>query len=152
MTEISFYHLQYSSAPTAVVRLVQKAADRKLPTLLLCQNEDMVKEVDELLWTFSTDAFIPHATDQDALTDQQPVLISSHHELPANHAELLVIQGRTAALDEAYLKHFNKVMDVFDGSNDNDVAEARKRWAHYKKQGYTMTYWKQNQKGGWQQG
>jgi DNA polymerase IIIc chi subunit len=41
------------------------------------------------------------------------------------------------------------VLDVFDGSNEDEVASARKRWAAYKAQGLALQYVKQQQGGGW---
>lgn len=152
MAEISFYHLQYSSAPTAITRLLHKAQERGMSSVLLCEKDEDVVQMDELLWTHVTDAFLPHATDQDDKPDQQPVLITSSTERVDNNAQLLVIKGKNQPLEPDYLNRFSKVMDVFDGANDHDVKDARKRWAIYKKQGYSMSYWKQNKNGGWQQG
>ena len=39
---------------------------------------------------------------------------------------------------------------MFDGRDEEIVARARERWAAYKAAGYKMTYWQQEERGGWQ--
>lgn len=152
MSEISFYHLLYSTAPTAIVRLLHKALERDMRAILLCSNNDEVKQMDELLWTFSPNVFLPHATSNDDLPEQQPILITSSVDHADNKADLLIAQGCSQGLEADYISSFTKIMDVFNGTNDNDVMNARNRWSAYKKQGYEMTYWKQSQNGGWSKG
>src|SRR5690625_2576990 len=58
-----------------VCALVQKAVAQKLPLLILARGFAQAEEIDDLLWAFDEDAFIPHQLaghDDDA---EVPVLI-----------------------------------------------------------------------------
>ena len=64
----------------------------------------------------------------------------------ANQADILCVLDGS---QPASVAQYNKVLDVFDGSNESDVAAARKRWTSYKAQGFALQYVKQQPGGGW---
>jgi DNA polymerase IIIc chi subunit len=47
------------------------------------------------------------------------------------------------------VNRYSKLLDVFDGNAEADVAAARTRWAHYKTAGFALQYIKQQPNGGW---
>ena len=46
---------------------------------------------------------------------------------------------------------FIKVLDIFDGNNEEELAAARARWKEYKNQNYDLKYWSQDDAGKWVQ-
>jgi len=46
---------------------------------------------------------------------------------------------------------FERVFDLFDGTDPDKVAAARARWRVARDAGHTLTYWKQGPRG-WEKG
>ena len=46
---------------------------------------------------------------------------------------------------------FDRVLDIFDGANEEAVAGARARWKQYQAAEYTLKYIKQTATGGWEE-
>ncbi len=47
-------------------RLIEKAYLQGQTTLVWCHDEEAVKKLDDLLWIFKEDSFIPHTTEIDS--------------------------------------------------------------------------------------
>ena len=45
---------------------------------------------------------------------------------------------------------FDRCLDLFDGNDPDAVAAARERWKTHKAAGHGVTYWAQNEAGGWE--
>lgn len=103
--------------------------------------------LDEHLWTYHPDSFLPHGMTGDAYAGDQPIWLTEGDDNP-NRAEILIVtDGRMA--DDA--GDFTLCCDMIDGRNEDEVSAARKRWAAYKEKGFTITYWQQGETGGWVQ-
>ena len=53
-------------------------------------------------------------------------------------------------VEAGFLAGFARVVDMFDGGDDQAVAAARGRWKRCRAQGLTLAYWQQGQRGGWE--
>ena len=124
MSEIRFYHLQNQSIEQALPGLVAKAY-----------------EMGHKIWVKA-----PHGNDKDGNPELQPVWIS-HNNNNANGANVLIVAGGTEGIDtpEGITLH----CEMFQGSNDSELKAARSRWKSYKDTGKELTYWQQNERGGW---
>ena len=115
-----------------VCELVRKAFAGEQPTVILARSQDQAEEIDERLWSFSDDAFIPHqiaGDDDDAITavlivppgievEDRPLAINLRDAFAfGNHARILEV----VAADPAER----------DGS--------RRRWKQYQSRGYELT-------------
>ena len=143
-TQVKFYHMTVWPLERTLPRLMEIAHQRGIRSLVHAPKEK-VDQLDKALWTFSPTKFLPHGTERDPYPDEQPILIS--HGFPAlNKPSLLVMVDGTAYEGE---HHFDRIFDLFDGTDDDEAAEARKRWKTYKDKGYELTYARQNDQGGW---
>lgn len=144
--EISFYHLSFTPIEKAVPALIDRAYETGMRAHLLCREDDKAK-FDGALWTFHPRKFLPHGTDNDAkiAPERQPILISAKLE-NLNKANLLVVTNAQMLLD---FGGFERVLDVFDGNIEPDLAAARIRWKAYKEAGHSLRYWFQDEKGKW---
>jgi DNA polymerase III subunit chi len=109
-----------------VCELARKAYDANQWTLILARDAAQAEELDELLWAFDEDAYIPHqiagTDDEDELT---PVLIATPDIDAASR--VLVINLR----DDAYLGACERVLEVVPA--DPTAREPlRERWKQYK--------------------
>jgi DNA polymerase-3 subunit chi len=144
--EISFYHLAVTPMEKAVPALLERAYDAGMRSHLLC-DATQKKDFDSALWTYHPRKFLPHGTDDDAkiAPERQPVLISAEQE-NLNKAKVLAVTNGTQIED---FGKFKRVLDIFDGNVEKDLAAARKRWKAYKDAGHEMRYWSQDEKGKW---
>jgi DNA polymerase-3 subunit chi len=108
-----------------VCELAKRAFESGQPTLILARSLDQAEQLDEKLWEFDDDAFIPHqiaGDDDDAIT---PVLIVPPGAAPAERG--LVINLR----DECAPGLFERVLEVVPADEEQRLG-SRKRWTTYK--------------------
>ena len=147
MTTIQFYHLTATPLDRALPRLMEKALAGGFRTLVLTDSPEKMDYLDEALWTYDAGSFLPHGTEKNSKASAQPVLIAMQ-DSAANAASLLVVtDGRLPEQPEGWAR----ILDIFDGRNEEAVASARARWSHYKAAGHQLAYLKQTESGGWQQ-
>ena len=146
-TEIQFYHLMSTPLERALPKLLEKALAGGHRALVLAANEDTAEMLNNALWTYDPNSFLPHGTKKDGYVEQQPIYITHQVEAP-NSPDLLVVTDGSAIDDLGELK---KVLDIFDGADEQAVAAARKRWAAYKDAGHPLKYIRQTATGGWEQ-
>jgi DNA polymerase-3 subunit chi len=95
------------------------------------------------LWQCADPDWLPHGTAADGDADLQPIWLTME-DASANGARFLfLIDGaQTMRIGE-----FDRVFDLFDGTDDAAVAAARERWTTAKAAGHTLTYWQQRPRG-----
>ena len=133
MPRADFYLIakdRFKAEPLRLVcELARKAYDANLWTLVLARDAAQAEELDELLWAFDDDAYIPHqiagTDDEDELT---PVLIAA----PETDAPLrpLVINLRDGAVEGG----FERVLEVVP-ADESARGPLRERWTQYKSRG-----------------
>ena len=114
-----------------VCELVRKAHDANLSTLVLARDLDQAEALDELLWAFDDDAYIPHQIAGDDEDDLAPVLIAT----PDMDVALrpLVLNLRDAAVEGT----FERVLEVVP-ADDSAREPLRERWKQYKARGFAV--------------
>ena len=90
---------------------------------------------------------MPHGAEGDGFADRQPVYLTTVDENPNSSDVLVLVDGTTSE----QLDSFERVLDVFDGHDNDAVAVARERWRTLKERGHELTYWQQTSQGGWEQ-
>jgi len=136
MPRADFYLIQkprFREEPLRLVcELARKAYDANLWTLVLARDAAQAEALDELLWAFDEDAYIPHQIagidDEDDLT---PVLIAT----PDNDIALrpLVINLRDAPVDGG----FERVLEVVP-ADESARGPLRERWKQYQARGLEL--------------
>jgi len=114
-----------------VCELARRAFDSGQRTLILARSFDEAEQLDEKLWEFDPDAFVPHqiaGDDDDAIT---PVLIATPESQTSDRA--LVINLR----DECAPGLFERVLEVVPADEGQRLG-SRKRWATYKAAGFEV--------------
>jgi DNA polymerase-3 subunit chi len=144
MSEIRFYHLQSQPLEQALPALLSKAYENGHKILVKAPT-DKIEALNEALWTFRADSFLPHGSAKDGHEQDQPILITDNDDNP-NGADVLIL---THNLESPNAAEFKLCCEVFDGRIDEHVQAARSRWSAYKEQGLTLTYWQQTAQGGW---
>lgn len=111
-----------------VCELARRAVDARRPTLVLARSVEQAEALDDLLWSFDPDAFVPHQIAGDEDDEVTAVLIVPPGAVTADRP--LVINLR----DECAVGDFEAVKEVVPA----DPAErdgARQRWREYQQRG-----------------
>lgn len=145
MTEISFYHLLHQPLTNALPKLLEKVAGAGMKAVIKVSSEERMAELDEVLWTFKPDSFLPHDDMKSNHPDQQTIYLTTGDENPAGATVLVLVDSMESDQIHAY----DRCLEMFDGRNETATAAARTRWKAYKDTGHDLTYWQQTEQGGW---
>jgi len=146
MADIHFYHLTATPLDRALPKLLEKALQGGYRILIRAGSQDKAEALNALLWMYDPASFLPHGTTGDGRSGQQPVFIAGNKENPNQATLLLVADGSEMEPGEA----FARVLDVFDGNREDELASARARWKRYRETGHVVSYVRQNERGGWE--
>ena len=145
MTEVRFYHLQRRTLEQALPKILEKVLERNWRAVVLAGSPERVDALNQHLWTFDPASFLPHGSARDGFADRQPVWLTAEDENPNGATVLVQVDGVTSGNLAAY----DLVCDLFDGNDEEAVMAARDRWKACKAAGHGLTYWQQNDRGGW---
>ena len=148
MTEISFYHLTARPLEWALPRLLEKVLASGKRAVVVAGSEARMDALNAQLWTFDAASFLPHGSAKDGMAELQPIWLTVREENP-NGANFLVL---TEGVAVERLEEFERCLDIFDGNDAEQLAQARTRWTKAKSAGHAVTYWKQTAAGGWEKG
>jgi DNA polymerase III subunit chi len=147
MTEFLFYHLYRQRTEDVLPVLLERSLARGWRVVVQSSSEERVDALDAHLWTFRDDSFLPHGTFREATAPDQPVLLTAEEHNP-NAATVRFLIDRAPVPEDA--DRYDRMVLLFDGEDDEAVAEARLRWQSAKARGFTVTYWQADDHGRWQ--
>lgn len=147
MTEILFYHLTRQPLEAVLPTLLRKSLERGWRALVRATTPERVSALDDHLWTFAEDSFLPHGTDREPDPETQPVVIGSGEgNTNAAHA-LFLVEGAAIPADA---QSYERIMLLFDGGDEEALVAARVQWKQVSAAGHAVSYWQQDQAGRWQ--
>ena len=145
MTEIGFYHLTRSRLDHALPKLLEKVLASGAHAVVRAGSAERIGFLNGHLWTWDPASFLPHGSASEGDAADQPIWLTTAEENP-NDARVLVLTDGVEAGDIA---DFERCLEMFDGNDAASVAAARDRWRAYAEAGHALTYWQQNERGGW---
>ena len=139
---VDFYHLTASPLERVLPSIAEKVVAGG-ERLLVVAAPDQLARLDELLWSYARDSFLPHGRER---AESQPVLLSDGPEAANGASNIAMADGRWR--DEAL--GFARAFYFFD---DGGRDSARDAWrALTGKAEVEARYWKQDERGKWVQG
>ena len=134
---INFYQtndiLHKSIAP-----ILMKILEEKKRALIFCPNDELLKQIDDGLWSFSKTKFIPHGTNQDKIKQEnQPILISKTAENNNNSNYLIMLEK----VEDDFVSKFEKVFYFF---GDHNLQESKNLWRDYKAKSANLNFYKKD--------
>lgn len=145
MTEILFYHLEQSPLHKVLPVLLDKTLQRGWRAVVQSGNPDTLEHLDQALWTWRDDSFLPHGVAGNAHNDAaQPVLLTNTTGNPNGAQIRFFVEGAVPVSGEAY----ERIVFMFDGHNPEAVQDAREAWKALR-DGNEVTYWQQEASGRW---
>ena len=140
--KVDFYHLALSPLERVLPSICEKVLGNG-ERLLIVGGEGQLGRLDEQLWTYSPDSFLPHGREA---AETQPILLSTE-PVPGNGAtNIALADGKWR--DEAL--GFARIFYFFDNEG-RDIA--REAWRSLKgRPEVDPRYWKQDENAKWVQG
>lgn len=147
MTQIGFYHLMRLPLEQALPRLLDKALSAGFRAVVLAGSSERVEYLNDRLWTYEPDSWLPHGSARDGEAALQPIWLTDVDENPNGATILVMCDG--AASDR--VGDFQRCLDLFDGNDPEAVEKARARWKRWKAEGHELVYYQQTERGGWEE-
>lgn len=134
MTRIDFYVLN-SPRPESrlqfACRLTRKAWEQNRKVYLHCSDEAQAQTLDELLWSFRRDSFLPHAMHAD---EPNETVVCGYGDDPSPHNDLLINLSNE---QPEFFSRFNRLAEILV-EHDEILIPARERFRFYRKRGYPL--------------
>ncbi len=134
MTRIDFYQLNPARHryDQVVCQLCQKAYESQQLTLLLTRDPQQSQHLDQKLWTFRDDSFLPHDSEEtEGLVT--PILIHDNPD-PGSNRQLLINLSSAVPI---YFAQFERVIELV---TDENRQQAREHYSFYKERGYPLNH------------
>lgn len=143
--EVMFYHLERTALEAALPQMLEKCLERGWRAVVRGTIAERLDMLDEHLWLYRDDSFLPHGLADGPAAARQPVVLTTQPAIPNQAQVLFAIDGATLDGTDG----LTRVCVLFDGGDPDGLARARAQWKAVKAQGRTATYWKQTEAGGW---
>jgi len=149
LPEVLFYHLTESRLEEALPDLLERSLGRGWRVVVQCATIERRDALDQHLWVYRDDSFLPHATDASApAAATQPVLLTTDPSQCANDPQVrFLVEGATP---ESGWGEVVRGVYLFDGHDGHQLEIARTRWRAEKAAGHAITYWQQSEDRRWQ--
>lgn len=142
--QVDFYHLTQLPLERALPQIAEKVIANGGRLLIVADDAAQRTRLDQLLWSYAPESFLPHGQAGGPDDARQPVLIAAEAEAANGARNIALADGlwREAALE------FDRAFHFFDGER---IGEARAAWKGLaERDGVTRNYWKQNEAGRWE--
>ena len=146
MGEVRFHRLERRRIDQALPALLERAHQEGRRVVVRAPSREMVQALNDRLWTYDDEKFLPHGAAGDGDPMSQPIFLTDKVENPNAAAMLILLAGaETHPGDQA----FDPVVRLFDGRDPDAIAEARSEWKRLKDEGRDLSYWREDEEGGW---
>jgi DNA polymerase-3 subunit chi len=146
MSELWFYHLERTELEQALPPLLEKCLQRGWRALVRGGSSERIEALDDTLWTFRDDSFLPHGLEKNPNAARQPVLLTTGPGNPNAAQALFLIDGA----EPGDVSGFERACLIFDGRDEAALEKARSRWKEAKAGGVTASYWRESAAGKWE--
>jgi DNA polymerase-3 subunit chi len=139
MTQVDFYILPDTTLEARLgfaCRLAETIYRKGYRLHLHAEDEAMARDLDERLWCFRPDAYVPHALLGGDMADSTPVTIGWTGP-PAPDLSVQAMLNLHPGIPE-WFSRFERVAEIINQHQDVLTAK-RECWQTYRKRGYPVT-------------
>ncbi len=136
MTQVDFYLLPGDQRPQLLhfaCRLVDKAYRLGHRVYIHTESAAQTRHLDDLLWTFQQNSFVPHAVFAETPDHPVPVQLGHDGEPDASHQVLINL----AAEVPLFFSRFERVAELVN-AEQSVRRHSRERYSFYKARGYPL--------------
>jgi DNA polymerase-3 subunit chi len=139
MTQIDFYVLPDTTLEARLdfaCRLAETIAGKGFRLHLHAEDETMATDLDERLWTFRPEAYLPHALLGSEMAESVTVTIGWEHPPEPSHGGPVALLNLAPDIPE-WFSRFERVAEIINQHQQVLVAK-RECWQTYKQRGYPV--------------
>ena len=114
-------------------RLCEKILSQKLQAYIHMQTEKLAHYMDDLLWSYRPESFLPHCL-IDADIDEEARIIIGYADNYQDKADVLINFGQVLPPDP---ENFQRIVEIIS-SEESSRALGRQRWQAYKEAGFDL--------------
>ena len=116
MTQIIFYSTAPLQVEKTLFALLEKSLEKGNKSLLLFKDKEKCLSINEQLWTYKQNSFLPHISEDDQIYDNidVPVYLSTKNENPFKAELLFSIDGFLPD----NIDHFERVIIIIDVNDE----------------------------------
>jgi DNA polymerase III subunit chi len=151
MTEIRFYHLQRMKLEAALPKLLEEALKENIRVVVEAPSREAIEALDERLWTYSDESFLPHGLASGDDPQSQPIVLVDDDSNPNGAAWRILVNGARLlpAIKAAGERPPLALILLFDGADADSRAAAREQWRETTAAGHVPSYWREDDFGAW---
>jgi DNA polymerase III subunit chi len=144
--EVLFYHLERQPLEAVLPQLLERTLERGWRAVVQTGSPERAEALNESLWTYRVDSFLPHGTLRDGDPATQPVFLTPGDDAPNGAGVRFLVDGAVPAAFTGVAR----LVFLFDGNDQEAVQTARIQWKAAKAAGCAATYWQQSDEGRWE--
>lgn len=150
MVEISFYHHQTRRIEDTLPTLLERSLARGWRVVVQAVSERRLNALDQHLWAYKPESFLPHGTKRDAAPEAQPIYLTCADDNPNGADVRFFVEGaRIAPLLAGETAPRLRAVLMFNGDDPAELADARAQWKELRDAGQTLVYQQQDESGRW---
>ena len=147
MAELLFFHLQSRPLEQVLPTILDRAVSRGQKVVVEVSSQERLSALDDHLWTYSDESFLPHVTAMEADAAENPVVLTTQPHNP-NAAQVRICAEGVRIPD--VMDGYDRVVLIFDGDDPDALTAAREDWKKAKALNLAASYWQQDDTGRWE--
>ena len=147
MTQIIFYSTAPLQVEKTLFALLEKSLEKGNKSLLLFKDKEKCLSINEQLWTYKQNSFLPHISEDDQIYDNidVPVYLSTKNENPFKAELLFSIDG---FLPDK-IDHFERVIIIIDVNDELLNEKYKNYYLDINKNFEDIVFYKSDDNGKW---
>ena len=137
--KVYFYNSSQRDIVADIAVLTERLFLKNASIVIFCTDQETVAVVDDFLWAYKEDGFIPHSIQNNEKTSSYPISITSSIDGGYEHDVLLVLNG--VLIQEKDWQNFTKVYYFFDDQDNKEKENARLMWKSFSSLNAECKYW-----------
>ena len=134
-----FYNSSDRDIIADIFWLTEKLYKARNTILVCCKDHEDVKLIDDFLWAYRDDGFIPHSIEKEEQASVYPIFITTKIDKNYKHNTLLALNG--VLIEEKVCQKFANVYYFFDNQENVEKENARTMWKNLVSQNIVCKYW-----------
>lgn len=147
MTQIIFYSTAPLQVEKTLFALLEKSLEKGNKSLLLFKDKEKCLSINEQLWTYKQNSFLPHISEDDQIYDNidVPVYLTTKNENPFKAELLFSIDGFLPD----NIDHFERVIIIIDVNDELLNEKYKNYYLDINKNFEDIVFYKSDDNGKW---
>ena len=147
MTQIIFYSTAPLQVEKTLFALLEKSLEKGNKSLLLFRDKEKCLSINEQLWTYKQNSFLPHISEDDQIYDDidVPVYLSTKNENPFKAELLFSIDGYLPD----NIQNFERVIIIIDVNDELLNEKYKNYYLDINKNFEDIVFYKSDDNGKW---